>query len=114
MRAGIVLLVMAICATRGQAQGTPMPGPVEVTGKLVRMMAIGAESSGWAIEFGHEQTFGGDPVKSLEVEGKAGKFEKLENKMVKASGNLVHRSGVESHDRTVLEVEKIKELKPKS
>lgn len=115
MGAAVLVLVMAFCvAGRAQAQGTPMPGPVEVTGKLVKVMAIGGETSGWAIEFEHEQAFGGNPLKSLEVEGKASKFEKLENKTVKASGTLVHRSGVESHDRTVLQVEKIKELKPKS
>lgn len=115
IRSGILVLAMALLVTaHARAQGTPAPGPVEVTGKLVKMMAIGAETSGWAIEFEQETSMGGSPVKSIEVEGKASKFEKLENKKVTASGTIVHRSGMETHDRVVLQVEKIKEWKPKN
>ena len=39
------------------------------------------------------------------------KFGKLENKKVTAKGTIVHRPGVESKDRMVLVVQKIKEWK---
>jgi 23S rRNA maturation-related 3'-5' exoribonuclease YhaM len=53
-------------------------------------------------------------MKSIEVEGKAKNFEKLENKKVTAYGTIVHKQGVETHDRVVLQVDKIKEWKPKT
>ena len=96
---------------RTAAQGPPVTGSVEVTGKLTKVMAIGAETTGWAIELESEQSFGGKPVHSIEVEGKTKKLEKLENKKVTASGVIVHQSGVESKDRIVLQIEKIKEWK---
>jgi len=104
-------------AVRAAAQGTPVVGSVEVTGKLTRVMAIGAETSGWEIQLESEQAFGGKPVKSIGVVGNGKKLEKLENKKVTASGTIVHRSGVETGDRVTLQVEKIKqrkEEKPKS
>jgi hypothetical protein len=115
MRVGSLLFVMALCfAGRAQAQGTPVAGTVSVTGKLVKVMAIGAETSGWAIDLDTEGSFGGTPMKTIEVEGKAKKFEKLENLKVTASGTIVHKQGVEAHDRIVLQVAKIKEWKPKT
>ncbi len=115
MRVGSLLFALVLCfGARAQAQGTPVAGAVKVTGKLVKVMAIGAETSGWAIDLDTEGSFGGNPMKSIEVEGKTKKFEKLENQKVTASGTIVHKQGVETHDRIVLQVEKIREWKPKS
>ena len=86
-------LAMLGVAERAAAQGTPVAGSVEATGKLTRVMAIGAETSGWEIQLENEQAFGGKPEK------------------VTASGTIVHRSGVETGDRVVLQVEKIKQWK---
>lgn len=112
LKAALMVAAMAVCFVgRAGAQGVPVAGSVEVSGKLVKMMATGAETTGWAIEMKNEQSFGGRPVKSIEVEGKAKKFEKLESKEVTATGTIVHRSGPESKDRIVLQVEKIKQWK---
>ena len=110
-------LAMLGTAGRAAAQGTPVAGSVEVTGKLTRVMAVGAETSGWEIQLESEQAFGGKPMKSIEVEGNGKKLQKLENKKVTATGTIVHRSGIETGDRVTLQVEKIKqwkEEKPKS
>ena len=107
-----VLGLVSVCScVRIAAQGTPVEGTVEATGKLVKVMAVGAETTGWAIEFEQEVSFGGDGVHSIEVEGDAKKFGKLENKKVTVKGNIVHRSGTERKDRMVFEVQKIKEWK---
>ena len=108
--AGIGLLMLCVCA-RCAAQGTPVEGTVEATGKLVKVMAVGAESTGWTMQFENEVSFGGTGVHSIEVEGDAKKFGKLENKKVTAKGMIVHRSGVEAKDRMVFVVQKIKEWK---
>ena len=107
-------LVMVCACVRVSAQGTPVEGAVEATGKLVRVMAVGAETTGWAIQFEDEVSFGGKGTHSIEVDGDAKKLGKLENKKVTAKGMIVHRSGVESKDRMVFVVQKIKEWKAPS
>jgi hypothetical protein len=111
MRAGMMSLLMMSACLRVGAQGTPVEGTVEATGKLVKVMAVGAETTGWAIQFENEVSFGGNGVHSIDAEGDAKKFGKLENKKVTAKGMIVHRSGVESKDRMVFVVQKIKEWK---
>jgi hypothetical protein len=82
-----------------------------VTGKLVRQMAIGAESTGWAVEF-PAMTIEDKQVHSLQVSySNSSKLEKLENKRVKASGKLGHKQGVETGQQPVLEISSIKEVK---
>jgi hypothetical protein len=98
-------------ATKGGAQA-PVAGSIDVTGKLTKMMAIGAETTGWAIEFDNEQTIAGKPLKSIEVEGKPKRLAKLENQQVKATGTIVHKTGVETGDRLVLQLEKIRAVNP--
>jgi hypothetical protein len=104
-------LVMLCACFRIGAQGTPVEGTVEATGKLVKVMAVGAETTGWAIEFENEVSFGGNGVHSIDVEGDVKKLGKLESKKVTAKGMIVHRSGVERKDRMVFVVQKIKEWK---
>jgi hypothetical protein len=108
---GLMVTVMMGVCSRVAAQGTPVEGTVEATGKLVKVMAVGAETTGWAIQFENEVSFGGNAVHSIEVDGDVKKFAKLENKKVTVKGTIVHRSGVESKDRMVFVVQKIKEWK---
>ena len=109
---GVLVTALLLCVgARIAAQGTPVEGTVEATGKLVKVIAVGAETTGWAIEFEKEVSFGGDGVHSIEVEGDAKKFGKLENKKVTVKGNIVHRPGPERKDRMVFVVQKIKEWK---
>lgn len=99
------LLLLCICL--------PAPAqdqkPITVTGKLVRVMAIGGESTGWTIQLESEIAVDGKQANSIEVDyHKPAKLEKLENKRVTASGKLGHRHGVETGDRPVLVVSSIK------
>jgi heat shock protein HslJ len=104
-------LILAFVSVYLQAQ--PAPQKITVTGKLVRAMAIGAESTGWTVEFESATTIDGKPVNSIQVsDRKAGEFEKLENKRVRATGQLTHRHGVETGEQLVLDVSSIKEAKP--
>jgi hypothetical protein len=102
-------MLMLCVGLRIAAQGTPVEGTVEATGKLVKAIAVGAETTGWAIQFENEVSFGGNGVHSIDVDGDVKKFGKLENKKVTVKGMIVHRSGVESKDRLVFMVQKIKE-----
>jgi heat shock protein HslJ len=75
-------------------------------------MALGGESTGWALQLESEATIDGKQVSSIEVDyPKAEKLEKLDNKRVTATGTISHRHGVETGERPVLVVSSIKETK---
>ena len=90
-------------------QDTGHSQPLTVKGELSRQMAIGAESTGWAIELDAEVTVGDKPIKSLAVDGPAAELEKLNGKKVMANGELSFRHGVERGDWPVLKVTDIHE-----
>lgn len=87
---------------------------ISVTGKLTRIMAIGAETSGWAVELNPPFSVNGKQVTSIEiVTADSKKLESLENKIVKATGTLSNASGVETGERPVLNLSSIKAAKRK-
>lgn len=110
-RLGIVLVLVFFCICDGifsQEQ------KITVTGKLIRMMAIGGESTGWAIQLDSEINVDGKQVDTLEIaSGETGKFETLLDKRVRATGKLSSRQGIETGSRSVLEVSYIREVKAK-
>lgn len=88
---------------------------ISVTGKLTRVMAIGAETSGWAVELNPPLNVNGKDVNSIEiVVADSKKLEPLENKVVTAKGTLSNASGVETGERPVLNVSSIKPAKHKA
>jgi hypothetical protein len=107
--AAVLMLIFMCDCTQAAPQ---MQTKVTVTGTLARAMAIGGESTGWSIQVDPDITVDGKPVHSIEISYKdAQKLEQLANKRVKATGNLIHKHGVETGDRTVLELSSIRESK---
>ena len=107
--AGLVLILLCVAL-----QAETKVQKIAVTGKLSRAMAIGGESTGWTIELDSETTIDGKPMHSIEISyPKSEKLEQLANKHVKAKGKIGHRHGVETGDRTVLEVKTIREITAK-
>jgi heat shock protein HslJ len=83
---------------------------ITVTGKLVRAMAIGGESTGWVVELDPAVTIGGKELHSIQVSyGETAKLEQEANKRVRATGKLGQRSGVETGEQPVLAVSSIEE-----
>src|SRR5205807_565433 len=92
MGAVLSLAIFGICFV-----ATSQTQKITVTGKLARVMAIGGESTGWAIQLESETSIGGKQVNSIEVQSQdTKKLETLENKGVRATGKLSHRRGVET------------------
>jgi hypothetical protein len=88
---------------------------ITVTGKLARVMAIGGETSGWAVELNPPFSVNGKEVNSIEiVVADSKKLAPLENKIVTAKGTLSNASGVETGERPVLNVSSIKLAKRKA
>lgn len=105
-------LALAICGFCFIA--TPQEENVTVSGQLTRVMAIGGESTGWAIQLDSETNIDGKQVQSLEIQSQdTSRFESLQDKRVRATGKIVHRSGVETGSRTILDVSSIREIKAK-
>ena len=108
----VAMLLLAVSPTPSRAGKADK---LTVMGKLSRVMAIGGESSGWAIDLNPVLTVNGKQVSSLEVKcSDAKKLEALENKMVKAKGTLTNAVGVETGERPVLNISSIKEMKEKA
>jgi hypothetical protein len=106
-----ILVFLLLCVSAAQAQSEKLT----VTGKLTRALAVGAETSGWAIQLDSERTIGGKRVSSIEVQSTNPKrLEALQNQTVKARGTLSHVEGVETGPRTVLTISSIKAIKTKS
>jgi heat shock protein HslJ len=103
----LILVLSCVCS---QAQERTQK--ITVTGNLSRTMAIGGESTGWAIQLESETTIDGHQVSSIEVDyPKTGKLDKLDSKRVTAIGTISHRQGVETGERLVLVVSSIGEAK---
>ena len=105
---------LATLAQDAPKAATEKPKPIVVTGTLNRMMAIGAESTGWAIEMDSPMDIEGKQVHTLEIMyGKMENMEKWEHQRVTAKGTLDHMQGVETGSRLVLHVATMKPAKDK-
>jgi hypothetical protein len=103
-------LILALVSVYLPAQ--PSEQNIDVTGKLVRAMAIGGESTGWILELESTTTIDGKQVNSIQVSyRKTGELEKLENARVRVTGKIARRHGVEMGEHLVLDVSSIKEIK---
>ena len=109
VRIGVGLTVALSCIC---FETTAQEPKITVTGRLIRALAIGGESTGWVIQVESEISIDGKRVNSIEVDSHdIEKLKKLENKRVRASGKLSHRHGVETGNRSVLDVSSIREFK---
>ncbi|HET7109002.1 MAG TPA: hypothetical protein VFI38_19465 [Candidatus Acidoferrum sp.] len=101
---GMLVAVAMLCVGVWTA-AQDKPGVVEVTGILVKVSAVGADTTGWEMHLPNEINIDGRMTKSVEVQGDPHKFQKLENLRITVKGIVMHPSA----DRTVIKVQKIKE-----
>jgi hypothetical protein len=101
---GMSLAVAMLCVGIWAA-GQDKPEVVEVTGILVKVSGVGANTTGWEMHLPNEMNIGGRMTKAVEVDGDPHKFQKLENLRITVKGYLMRPSG----DRIVIKVQKIKE-----
>jgi hypothetical protein len=110
----LILFLFCICLRADEA--TP-PQKITATGTLSRAMAIGAETTGWTLQVSSETVIDGKPISSIEVSDtrKPKQLDDFANKVVKISGKVVYRHGVETGPQPYIEVQTIKEVsKPAS
>ncbi len=101
---GMLIAVVMLCVGM-RAVAQDKPEVVELTGILVKVSAVGADTTGWEMHLPNEINIDGRMTKSVEVQGDPHKFQKLENLRITVKGIVMHASG----DRIVIKVQKIKE-----
>ena len=101
---GMLIAVVMLCVGIWTA-AQDKPEVVEVTGILVKVSAVGADSTGWEMHLPNEVNIDGRMTKTVEVQGDPHKFQKLENLRITVKGIVMHPSA----DRIVIKVQKIKE-----
>jgi len=101
---GMLIAVVMLCVGM-RAVAQDKPEVVELTGILVKVSAVGADTTGWEMHLPNEINIDGRMTKSVEVQGDPHKFQKLENLRITVKGIVMHPSG----DRIVIKVQKIKE-----
>jgi hypothetical protein len=101
---GILIAVMML-SVGIWAAAQDKPEVVEVTGILVKVSGVGANTTGWEMHLPNEMNIGGRMTKAVEVDGDPHKFQKLENLRITVKGYLMRPSA----DRVVIKVQKIKE-----
>jgi hypothetical protein len=103
MMGALIAVVMLSVGIWTAAQDKPEV--VEVTGILVKVSAVGANTTGWEMHLPNEMNIGGKMTKAVEVDGDPHKFQKVENLRITVKGYLMRPS----ENRIVIKVQKIKE-----
>jgi len=86
------------------------PKTLTVTGRLTRIMAIGAETSGWSIELISPILLDGKEIHAIEIQySDSKKLESLQDHWVKAKGTFATTIGVETGHRPVLQLSSIQQ-----
>jgi hypothetical protein len=100
-----MLIAVAMLSVGIWAAAQDKPEVVEVTGILVKVSAVGTDTTGWEIHLPNEMNIGGKMTKAVELDGDPHKFQKLENLRITVKGYLMRPS----ENRIVIKVQKIKE-----
>ena len=79
-----------------------------VTGKLARQMAIGAETTGWAVYLDGPLEIEGKTLTRIEIDPAGNKMDDFEDRRVGISGILEKRSGIERGEYWVIVADKIR------
>ena len=79
-----------------------------VTGKLIRTVAIGGETTGWAVDLDEPRQIGGKRLTRIEIDPAGEKVGDFENRRVVIAGTLEKRSGVERGEYWVIVVKEIR------
>lgn len=107
---GIFCLVVVSSTWAVVMKESPM---VTVIGKLIRVAAIGGETTGWALELESDLKFDSKRLKRIEVDPADKRIEEFEDKRVEVKGRLSWGGGgPERGYYPIIEIKTIRKLKP--
>ncbi|MHB8174226.1 MAG: hypothetical protein ACYDFU_07180 [Nitrospirota bacterium] len=83
-------------------------GELKLTGTVRRVMAIGGETTGWALVLDFETAADGMVFREIELDPGDTKMEQYKNQHVEVTGTLFDKTGVERGKYTVFQIRSIK------
>lgn len=111
MRFWTIGMICLLMVSYGYSQGEDGQGLITVTGKLVKIVAIGGETTGWAVDLDSPLEVDGKKLNRIEIDPNGKKIGGFNNKRVEVLGTLLKRSGIERKEYWVVMVNKIQEIK---
>ena len=84
---------------------------ITITGKLTRVVAIGGETTGWAVDLDKPLQIRGETLTRIEIHPVVREMDGLQNRRMEVTGTLEKRSGIERGEYWVIKVERIREIK---
>jgi hypothetical protein len=106
---GMTLLFGLIATAAGPLKPVKaLEGEITVTGKLMRVMAIGGETTGWAVELDEPREIGGSKASRIEIDPAGRPVAEFDHRRVEIAGILEKRSGVERGEYWVIVLKKIR------
>ncbi len=104
-----ILCLFIVSASWAQERKTSV---ITITGKLIQIMAIGGETTGWAVELESDLRIDTQKIKRIEVDPAGKKLGGYKDKRVEVKGRLtLGGGGPERGYYPVIEIEGIRELK---
>jgi heat shock protein HslJ len=83
---------------------------LSITGELSHVMAIGGETTGWAVHLDAEISVDGKTMRSIEVrDAEPGRLEGFVGKRITATGRIAHRQGIETGEKPFLRIASVNE-----
>ncbi len=110
MRLWMIGMICLLTVSYGYSQEKGGQEPITVTGKLVKIVAIGGETTGWAVEIDSPLEVDGKRLNRIEIDPNRKKIDSFNNKRVEVIGTLKKRSGIERKEYWVIMVNKIREI----
>ena len=104
---GLTSYALAAPKTEPKTAKTP-EGDITVTGKLIRVMAIGAETTGWAVDLDKPRQLGGANLTRLTIDPAGHPLAAYNHRRVEIAGVLEKRTGIERQDYWVIVLKKIR------
>ncbi len=103
-----LLVLVSFAFALGGGQVKTKPQTVTVTGKVIRVAAIGGETTGWALELESPLEIDGEELKRIEIDPGGKKIAGFEGKRIEITGILEKRRGVERGVYPVIVIEEIR------
>jgi hypothetical protein len=102
----IAFMCIALFATAASAD--KQPEELQLSGTVRQVMAIGGETTGWALVLDFETAVGGKIFKEIELDPGDTNMQKYKGERAVVTGTLKEKTGVERGKYTVLQVKSIK------
>lgn len=109
MGTAAVISGLFIGALQANQQGEQTTS-IQVSGKLIRIVAIGGETTGWAVRLAEKTRIDDQELNQIEVDPKPRNINlsQFQDAEVEVTGNIVRRRGVERNSYPVIVIESIR------